>query len=365
MRHRFHSICPYFAMFPEDFAERWIAQTTAPGQLVLDPFSGRGTAPFQARLMGREAIGSDVNPVAYVLTAAKLDTPGVYSVFRRISQLRDVFDPHSVELEYNALPPFFRRAFHHATLRQILFVREHLSWQNSRVDRFIAALALGSLHGEMFSSRSYFSNQMPRTISTKPAYSLRFWEGHRLYPQKRDVFGILRQRAEFRFESAVPAKRGVAFLTDVRDLPFRATNFGEQVDCVLTSPPYLDITNFEEDQWLRLWFLGGNPHPCPKTHSHDDRHERPEHYWAFLCDAWKAVRPLLKSRATMIVRIGGKDLTAPVIRDALCASMQFVARKWTLAHEAISYFPRRQTDAFHPGTVGCRFEVDFCFALRQ
>ena len=24
-------------------------------------------------------------------------------------------------------------------------------------------------------------------------------------------------------------------------------------------PPYLDVTHFEEDQWLRLWFLGGPP----------------------------------------------------------------------------------------------------------
>ena len=68
MRHRFHSLCPYFAMFPESFAEKWIGQLTTTGETVLDPFAGRGTAPFQALLMGRNAIAGDTNPVAYCVS---------------------------------------------------------------------------------------------------------------------------------------------------------------------------------------------------------------------------------------------------------------------------------------------------------
>lgn len=75
MRHPFHAICPYFAMFPESFPERWIEELTEPGDVVLDPFCGRGTTPFQALLMGRHAIASDINPVAYCVTRAKLRAP--------------------------------------------------------------------------------------------------------------------------------------------------------------------------------------------------------------------------------------------------------------------------------------------------
>ena len=55
MRHRLHALCPYFAMFPESFAETWIDQLSKPGEIVLDPFSGRGTTAFQSMLMGRQA----------------------------------------------------------------------------------------------------------------------------------------------------------------------------------------------------------------------------------------------------------------------------------------------------------------------
>ena len=48
-------------MFPEAFAHDNIEKWTGPGDLVLDPFSGRGTTLFEALLMGRNAIASDIN----------------------------------------------------------------------------------------------------------------------------------------------------------------------------------------------------------------------------------------------------------------------------------------------------------------
>src|SRR5260370_16931399 len=82
MRHRFHALCPYFAMFPESFASTWIVRLTKPGEIVLDPFSGRGTTAFQALLLHRRAIACDVNDVAACLTRRKTSPPP-FSVLRR------------------------------------------------------------------------------------------------------------------------------------------------------------------------------------------------------------------------------------------------------------------------------------------
>ena len=89
MRHRFHAICPYFAMFPESFAERWIIELSKPGQFVLDPFCGRGTTPFQAMLLGRNTVACDTNDVAFCLTRAKTDAPMLDRVLGRIQELKD------------------------------------------------------------------------------------------------------------------------------------------------------------------------------------------------------------------------------------------------------------------------------------
>ncbi len=352
-------------MFPEQFAQDWIGQCSAPGELVFDPFSGRGTTPFQALLMDRGALANDANPVAFVLTGAKVHPPKLRSVIRRIDQLENGFEEESTSAHRKAMPKFFGRAFHHRTLDEVIYLRSSLDWRNSSVDRFIAALCLGSLHGEMDKSHSYFSNQMPRTISTKPAYSLKFWRERDLWPKRRHVFALLRDRAEFRFATPPPSATGSAYLSDVRAIRTRASRFDGEVALVVTSPPYLDVTNFEEDQWLRLWFLGGPPRPSRGLHSRDDRHERPDGYWQFICDSWRAIRPLLAARSYFVCRIGSRRISSENMRKTVSASMRFLASRSKLEHFSVGEIGRRQTDAFRPGTVGCRFEADFVFALRQ
>ncbi len=140
----------------------------------------------------------DINPVAYCISGAKANLPTLGRTLRRISQLEAMYaeaNQRKLKRQRRSLPEFFGRAFHHETLRQLLFLRSQVNWRDGAVDRFIAALALGSLHGEMDKSSAYFSNQMPRTISLKPAYSLSYWRRHDLWPKKREVFTMLKEKA--------------------------------------------------------------------------------------------------------------------------------------------------------------------------
>src|SRR6266581_2292171 len=86
-RHRFHSICPYFAMFPEAFVRRNLLAWSQRGDIVLDPFSGRGTTVFESLLNGRRSLGCDTNPVAVCLSKAKADPPGLEEVLERLAVL--------------------------------------------------------------------------------------------------------------------------------------------------------------------------------------------------------------------------------------------------------------------------------------
>ena len=73
--HSFHPMCSYLASFPASLVHAFIARYTRPGDVVLDPFSGRGTTPLQACAEGRVGVGNDLNPFAHILTAAKVDPP--------------------------------------------------------------------------------------------------------------------------------------------------------------------------------------------------------------------------------------------------------------------------------------------------
>jgi len=363
-RHRFHGLCPFFAMFPETFAEKWISRVTSETDTVLDPFCGRGTAPFQAVLMGRDSMACDINPVAYCITKAKTNPPSQSTVRRRLTFLEKNFNADAWESLRRRLPRFFHLAYTPGTLRQILYLRSCLHWQSSNTDCMIAALCLGSLHGESQKSPSYLSNQMPRTISTKPAYSVRFWQEHGYKAPKRDIFEFLRGRLDYRYESPLPAGRADVYLDDMRNLPRYVKARQSPIRCVITSPPYLNVTSFEEDQWLRLWFLGGEPRPTYRRISRDDRHETREAYWAFIMDMWRMFGQVLAPKSDVIMRIGGKGFAPDEIVTGLQGTALVTHRRVELIDQEVSLIQRRQTESFRPGSRGCRFEVDCHFRMR-
>ena len=46
-----HRICSYMAMFPPNLANYFIERFTEQGDLVVDPFCGRGTTPLEAHIL--------------------------------------------------------------------------------------------------------------------------------------------------------------------------------------------------------------------------------------------------------------------------------------------------------------------------
>ena len=364
MRHRFHSLCPYFAMFPESFAEQWISRLTQVGDVVLDPFCGRGTTPFQSLLMGRRALGNDINPVAYCLARAKTNAPRPDRLLARLTVLERGYR----RVRHREVSPvsseFFQYAYAAETLQQLLFLRGLLRWRLSDVDCMLAALTLGALHGESTKSPSYLSNQMPRTISTKPAYSVRFWRRHRLRAPERDVFAVLRNAVAFRYQSDPPSGRGEVLLGDMRDLPNVAKRYRGQVACVVTSPPYLSVTRYEEDQWLRLWFLGGASYPTYGVVSRDDRHEGTTGYWRMIGDFWRCMGFLCASGAHVVLRVGAGRMDPRQIVDGIVGTSVLARRRVRLVHSGISAIRKRQTDSFRPGSAGCKVEVDCHLEVR-
>src|SRR5215213_10505460 len=83
-----HPMCSYLASFPAAVAHAFIARYSRPGDVVLDPFSGRGTTPLQACAEGRIGGGNDLNPLAHLLTAAKVDPPSRPETATRLATLR-------------------------------------------------------------------------------------------------------------------------------------------------------------------------------------------------------------------------------------------------------------------------------------
>jgi len=350
-------------MFPETFVEYWVERLTKPGDLILDPFCGRGTLPFQAMLMGRRAIGCDTNPVAYCISQAKTNAPPLSHVIARINELEAAYQPRPALQEAKRLPEFFWRAFHPSTLAELVYLRQELRFRDSRRDCMVTALVLGSLHGEKDRSDRFLSNQMPHTISTKPEYSMRFWKRHGQTAPKRDTFALLRRQAAFRYESERPRGRGLILNIDMRDLPRQKKHLPGPVRCVITSPPYFDVTNSAEDQWLRLWFVGGPPCPTRLLFSRDDRHCAPDKYWTLIADMWRTLGLVLARDSRIVIRVGATRIDPRRLVSGIEGAARASRRRVRLVSHEVGEITNRQTNSFRPGSAGCKVEVDCEFAM--
>lgn len=299
--------------------------------------------------------------MAICLTRAKTNPPTLNWLRARLSKLRKGFDDAAWRHPARDAEEFFQYAYEPSTLRQLLYLRETLNWNESRADNMLAALTLGSLHGEASSPR-YLSNQMPRTISTKPRYSVNFWKEHKLVAPERNVFDVLAQMAAYRYASPLPEGESLVLHTDMRNLPRAVESSpGRPIRCAITSPPYLNVTSFEEDQWLRLWFLGGPGYPQKSSVSRDDRHGTADTYWSFIGDMWRSLGAVMDDGAHVVIRIGSRRTPPDLLKRSLTGCAGFSGRKVKLVSSRVTEIKKRQTDAFRPGTKGCVVELDCHF----
>lgn len=248
MGNTLHTMCSYMAMFPPSLPHYFIEKYSSPGDLILDPFSGRGTTALEACFQNRIGIGSDRNPLSYVLTFAKVEVPTKGRIIKRIKELEHGFNTKSVDtknVERN-----IKMIFNTYTLKQLQYLKKHLDWKTSNVDAFITAMVLGIMHG---SSEGYLSLQMPNTFSMSPGYIKKYIGIHKLKKPKRDAFVLLLRKLERCYQK--PKVRGKVYFSDARKLT--KIKKGE-INLIVTSPPYTRLITYGKFNWIRLWFLGKN-----------------------------------------------------------------------------------------------------------
>jgi DNA methylase len=348
-----NAVCPYFTMFPLEFPLRVLRRRAARGDWVLDPFSGRGTTPYAARLLGLGAVGIDSSPVAIALTEAKLaqTTPAaiVAATERILARAADVAPPTG---------EFWRGAFKRSVLVDICRLRDALNGDHrSDVRKALRGIVLGALHGPVNArTASYFSNQAPRTYAPKPDYAVRFWRERGLKAPSVDVVEIIRARAE-RYYRGQPTAIGFATLGDSREAEaFESIENAPQ--WIVTSPPYYGMRTYIPDQWLRNWFLGGPPTVEYRT-SVQVEHGSPEVFAGDLRSVWNNVANASLPDARMVVRFGGiADRVAEpleIIRESFLESPWRITR----THSAGSADSgRRQALAFNNPSRLARAEYD-------
>lgn len=252
--HPLNNMCSYLAMFPPSVPNYFIKQLTKPGDIVFDPFSGRGTTPLEACLNERVGIGNDLSPLAYVLTSAKVNVPSKEEVFNRIDELESNYTAADIiNIDENIKFLFDNEV----TLPQLLYLKEALG--SDEVDTFIKGSVLGILHGRgrRDGSSLYLSSSMPNTFAMSPNYLKNYKIKNNIQCPKQNVFECIRYKVNLLYKREITNYvKGCSFNNDAAKFLSapKTINQGE-VDLVFTSPPYLKVINYGTYNWIRIWFL--------------------------------------------------------------------------------------------------------------
>ena len=281
---------------------------------MLDPFSGRGTVPLQARVEGRRTVSNDLNPLAYALSRAKANPPTWIAVERFLRKIESSY--HRTGHSKPDAPEDIRMLYHPNTLRQISYLRSYLlrkrlaSWCPEEL--MVGGALAGIMHGShrRDGTSQYLSISMPNTFSMSPMYVKKYIAENKLDAPDQDVFECLRDKLARLYLDDINGPDGRTFMLDAPSLLMKGSIRPSSVDLIVTSPPYLRVVNYGTANWIRLWLLGldevGREQGVGRRsldQALDHRHTYVS-YRDFLLRTLKGIRRALKQNGVAVLVIG-------------------------------------------------------------
>jgi len=294
-----HQLSPFIGKLKSSIARDLIMRYSKPEDLIADPFAGSGTIPLEALLSGRKAFGADINPYAKILCRAKLEAPESY---------QDAIDKAELALDradklsnpdLRTIPAWVRQFFHPQTLKESLRFAEIC---RNYTENFLFACFLGILHHQRPGFLSFPSSHLVPYLRIKKYPS-------DLYPEMYD-YRELRPRllAKIKRVYARPPSIFVKECSTYRHCSIQNLKFPDSVDCVITSPPYMNALDYNRDNRLRVWFI--NPDSAPID---DEVTSRKDIFLQAVTSLAKKVNCSLKTKGYCVLIVGERVARSPKI----------------------------------------------------
>lgn len=247
--HSIHEIS-YRACYKPQLPRFFIERLTDKNNVVYDPFLGRGTTLIEAGLIGRRVIGNDINPLSAILTLPRLNPPNLFEIKDRLDEIS--FD--EIDCKNSELLVFF----HPKTLYEILSWRNYFAARRKnklfdKVDAWLEMVACNRLTGH---SKGFFSvYTLPPNQAASIKSQAKINESRNQTPEYRNTKEIIFRKSLQLLRDKLPPNFGQNDARiSVGSADFTPEIANESVDLIVTSPPFLDIVNYRQDNWLRMWF---------------------------------------------------------------------------------------------------------------
>jgi DNA modification methylase len=221
--------------------------TTSVGDTVLDVFCGSGTVLVEAMLASRNCIGVDVNPLCCLISKVKttpLDQKNLLNaektLFQKLKQKGEIISPRFPNIDF-----WFTKGAKQS-LSRIKWAIDSCNFDRDYKDFFyvcLSSIIRKSSNADPRISPPVFSKSMRKKVL----------EGRRVYPIKyfkQEVMNNIERNASFSSSCSGNCKSLILF-NDAKKLGLG----DEEVDLVITSPPYMSAQKYFRSTRLELFWL--------------------------------------------------------------------------------------------------------------
>jgi site-specific DNA-methyltransferase (cytosine-N4-specific) len=269
-RYLTHSYHSYSAKYIPQIPRYLISNLTKKNDLILDNFVGSGTTLVESKILGRHAIGVDINPLACLVAKVKITNiqkPDLEKILSTSMSIKDEIlklrasleytnnntstfdqDPSSINTnEYllaNIPNQNILKWFNKNVIYELLTIKLKIDSLEENHIRDFLLIAFSSILRSSSNATSGFGNLM---INKQPP------KKNNIFEKFNRVVNIMVAKME-EFNQVTKDNSNVKiFNHDTRSLRCIAD---DTISFICTHPPYMASVPFAEYQKLSLWWLG-------------------------------------------------------------------------------------------------------------
>jgi len=250
---------PYIEGYSPSFVNALIDKYCPNASLIYEPFAGTGTTLFSADQKGISTVYSEVNPLLQVLIETKIAVMKLSPSKRKAlaDRLIEINDTLFDTLLITAPSDHLRHSYSQVFGKSVYFPND----QFEQVLRLKTIIDTIERNGEALLSKvlsiAVFSCLIPISYLKKQG-DLRFKTEKELQNEMVALEDILPEKINIIIEDIQNCQ--VVMHKNHRLIQGNAKNIGKstlrnKIDAVITSPPYLNGTNYFRNTKLELWFL--------------------------------------------------------------------------------------------------------------
>ncbi len=257
IRYLTHSLHEYKGRFYPQLAKSFMNYAGInKGDTVLDPFCGSGTTLVESLLFGVNAVGIDINPIAFLMAAAKvksllLKPEELRAIKKKFYNLKEESGWKGISIDnYNQIfnTEYLKNWFPENNLKKIIFIYKSICSLNIETYQLFAKTVLSNLLRD-FSYQDPSQLRISRRKDTPPENLIETF--------KKDIVKQIENLEMFQSLNKFKLTSDVRnYLCDIRTLIKSTKLKSNSIDVVITSPPYATALPYIDTDRLSLFAFG-------------------------------------------------------------------------------------------------------------